>query len=206
MGSKKTKKAKAADNQEVTNAAEENQMEVTQAEVQEVVPATIVEAGEAEVFSSQGEGKEVEAVSEGEIVEADNQPVEKVAEPGLTESAPEQTAEKPKTDRRPYIPYLTEALEEPQDRKILLKTILEKWPTVSKGGCQTFMTDMLNPKYSHFKDRPVIKLPDGKVVFADKAPIPVVASAEEEQPTEAEVPAVEVVVLTEEEQTVQPYE
>ncbi|MGA3116947.1 MAG: hypothetical protein ABSF90_21210 [Syntrophobacteraceae bacterium] len=105
----------------------------------------------------------------------------------------EQTVEKPKkpkVDRRPYILYLTEVLEQPQDRKILLKTILEKWPTVSKGGCQTFLTDMLNARYTFFKDRPVIKLPDGRVVFKDQAPI-----ADKVQEASAEPSPVE--VLTE---------
>jgi hypothetical protein len=87
------------------------------------------------------------------------------------EKPAETKAAKPKADKRPYIPWLSDQLETPQDRKLLLKTILEKFPTVSKGGAQTFLTDMLNPKYSYFKDRPAIKLPDGRVVFADKAPV-----------------------------------
>ena len=174
--SKKTKKAQI---EVPTNqTAEENQVEVTQGDPQEVVPATIVEAGEAEVFQSQTEGR-------------------KTVEPA------EQTAEKPKkpkVDRRPYIPFLTEALEQPQDRKELLKIILEKWPTVSKGGCQTFLTDMLNARYTFFKDRPVSKLPDGRIVFADKAPVAEAPLAE------AEVPAAEVVAPIEETLVEQPAE
>ena len=52
--SRKTKRAQV---EVPTNeTAEKNQVEVTQADVQEVVPATIVEAGEAEIFPGQTEG------------------------------------------------------------------------------------------------------------------------------------------------------
>jgi len=185
--SKKTKKTTAqVEGQvlEVTNnaEAEDNQMEVTRADV-EVVPATIVESGEAEVFQGQTEGQEVVDKADTETVAA--------AEGDTTtqpaEQAAEKPASKPRVDRRPYIGFLTEALEKPQDRKELLKIILEKWPTVSKGGCQTFLTDMLNPRYSHWKDRPIIKLADGKVVFADKAPIAEEGKQEPAEPSPVEV-------------------
>ncbi len=179
---KKSKKAEAQ-TQDANNAAKENVMEVTSTDVQEVVPATIVEASEAVVFHSQTEGQEIAAPAE-------------------------KPASKPRLDRRPYIPFLTEALQQPQDRKSLLKTIMEKWPTVSKGGCQTFLTDMLNRKYSFFKDRAVIKLADGKVVFADKAPIAekVQETSAEPSPAEAEAPAADVVVPAQGEQPGQPAE
>jgi len=91
--------------------------------------------------------------------------------------AVEQPVVKIKVDRRPYIAWVEKQLEAPRDRKELLKQILVKWPEVSKGGAQTFLTDLLNPKYTHWKDRPVVKLADGKVVFADKAPAPEVVVA-----------------------------
>ena len=165
--SKKTRKTKVED-QEVTNiAGEENQtMEVNSTEM-EGVPPTIVEANEEMVFGAPADVVEVEGTKVEVETEGQNHSVVQAAQ------SEQPAAKKPKVDKRPYIPFLTEALETPQDRKEMLKTILEKWPQVSKGGVQTFLTDMLNPKYSFFKDRPVTKLSDGKVCFADKAPVAV---------------------------------
>ncbi len=110
--------------------------------------------------------------------------------PAVVETVVVETPKKEKVDRRPYIQFVSNAFENPCDRKILLEQIMKKWPTVSKGGAQTFLTDALNPKYNYFKDRPVVKLADGKVVFKDKAP-----AAEEVQVALAEelvlAPAIE---------------
>ena len=74
------------------------------------------------------------------------------------------------------------------DKKELLALIMEKFPEVSKNGASTFLTDALNPKYSHWKERVVSKTVDGKLIFADKieAPAPDVqpAEAQPEQPAE----------------------
>ena len=150
-----------------------------------------------EVFADQAEGLVVISENEGEAVEAqatvtpgnDGQVVDSpaVASEVETQSEEKPVEKKPKADRRPYIAFLTEALEQAQDRKALLKTIMERWPTISKGGAQTFLTDMLNPKYSHFKDRPIVKLPDGKVIFKDKAPVVEVVQEVAAEPSPVEV-------------------
>jgi hypothetical protein len=74
------------------------------------------------------------------------------------------------------------------DKKELLALIMEKYPEVNKNGASTFLTDALNPKYSHWKDRVVSKTVDGKMIFADKIeePAPDVRTAEvqPEQPAE----------------------
>jgi hypothetical protein len=105
----------------------------------------------------------------------------------VQEVVAEQSApRKVRIDRRPYIPYVTSHLElGDMDRASILKEILEQFPTVSKGGAQTFLCDMLNPRYTYYKGRVVIKLPDGKVVFQDKLQVEPVT--EEPVPTETEV-------------------
>jgi hypothetical protein len=98
------------------------------------------------------------------------------------------------------------------DRKSIVKLVLAEFPTVKKGGVETFLTDCLNPKYSFFKERKVTKSPDGKLIFADRL-IPGIIVAEEAQkaetteaqPTEAETPTAET-VPTEEVQPEQPTE
>lgn len=180
--SKRSKKAQADAHETASQTAEEARtVEVVQTDV-EVVPATMVEATEEQVFTVEPTVANGEAAVTTEDLQ--NQVVEQPAQ------AEQPVPKKPRVDKRPYIPWLTSMLEVPQDRKILLKSILEQWPQVSKGGCQTFLTDMLNPKYSFFKDRSVVKLADGKVCFADKAPV---ASVEEVQ----EAPAGELATPTE---------
>jgi hypothetical protein len=76
------------------------------------------------------------------------------------------------------------------DKKELLALIMEQFPTVSKNGASTFLTDALNPRYSHWKDRVVSKTVDGKLIFADKIePVPEAQPAEAQQ---AEVQQAEV--------------
>jgi hypothetical protein len=164
----------------------EPQVEST-VENKEIVPRTIVEATEAEVFASQMEGQEV--VVEGPVVASagDTQPEEK-------------PAPKPRINKRPYIAMVTEHMElGDMDRKALVNLVLKEFPTVKKGGVETFLTDCLNPKYSFFKERKVIKSPDGKLIFADRL-IPGIIVAEQDQQaeptgaqgTEAETPPVAV--------------
>lgn len=214
--SKKTKKTQAqvVENPEVTNqTAQENEtMEVTQADV-EVIPSTIVEGYEAEVFSGQTEGQEVEATSEGEshavegpvvVTGQETQPpVEQTAQPEQPEEKP---APKPRVNKRPYISLVESHLELGDlDRKSLLELVLKEFPAVTKGGITTFITDLKNPKYSHFKPRVAVEHPTTKkFLFADKL-IPAVIVAEqgqeveqtETQLSEAEVPAADVAPVME---------
>jgi len=64
---------------------------------------------------------------------------------------------------------------------------MKQHPEVNKNGASTFLTDALNPRYSHWKDRVVSKTADGKLIFADKIePVPEAqpAEAQPEQPAE----------------------
>lgn len=86
---------------------------------------------------------------------------------------------KEKKNARPYISFATEALEEGlYTRAELIEEVLRRYPTVSKGSIQTFVTDLKNPKYSFFKDRAIVVQADGQLIFAD------VVSAREALPGE----------------------
>ena len=182
----KTRKTKV----ESTQTEGENTMNVTQVEGQEVntavevpeIPATIVESTEAEIFAEKPEAQEVVNTTAEETV---------VAADGDTTTQPvEQPAPKPaKISKRPFIALVEQHLELGNlDKKELLALIMEKYPEVNKNGASTFLTDALNPKYSHWKDRVVSKTVDGKMIFADKIeePAPDVQTAEvqPEQPAE----------------------
>lgn len=155
----------------------------TAVEVPEI-PATIVESGEAEVFAEQAEGQEV--------VNVDTTAEETVVAAGAdtaTEPVEQPAPKPPKVSKRPFIALVEQHLELGNlDKKELLALIMEKYPEVNKNGASTFLTDALNPKYSHWKDRVVSKTVDGKMIFADKIeePAPDVQTAEvqPEQPAE----------------------
>ncbi len=196
---KKTKKSQVESQvQDNTNqTAEDKQtMEITQTEV-EVVPATIVEGGEEQVFAGQAEAPAISTEGEGQVVDG---PI--LATEGDTQEA-DKPAPKPRVNKRPYIEFVVEHLTTGDcDRKELVKLIMEKFTGLSKGGVETFLTDAKNPKYSHFKDRPVIQHPKtGKLIFADC--VEVLAEA---QSAEAEAPAVEAVTQAGEVQHEQPNE
>ncbi len=200
--SKKTKKANGEGNvkENSNQPTEENQsIEITQADV-EVVPATIVEGGQEQVFAGKAEVQEVATESDSQVVDG---PAVASESDTTQAQAAEKPAPKPRVNKRPYIEFVVEHLTAGDcDRKELAKLIMEKFTGLSKGGVETFLTDAKNPKYSYFKDRPVIQHPKtGKLVFADC--VEVVAEA---QSSEAEAPAVEVVAQAEEAQPVQPSE
>ena len=180
------------ENQEVVTTEGENTMNVTHVEGQEAntavevpeIPATIVESTEAEIFAEQTEGQEVVSTIVEETVAA--------ADGDTTTQPAEAPAPKPpKVSKRPYISLVEEHLELGNlDKKELLALIMEQFPTVSKNGASTFLTDALNPRYSHWKDRVVSKTVDGKLIFADKIePVPEAQPAEAQQ---AEVQQAEV--------------
>jgi len=163
--SKKAKKSQMAENQEATNqTSEDNQMEVPNQSAEETTPATIVEASEAEIFESHTEVKQaVVTETESPVVASEAEAVEQPA-----------PAKKERVSKRPYISLVEEHLELGDlDKKELLALIMERFPTISKNGASTFLTDALNPRYSHWKDRVVSKTIDGKLIFADKIePLP----------------------------------
>jgi hypothetical protein len=170
---KKSKKTQAA---EAANQAANNQIEEgdqTMEVANEVIPSTIVESSEVEVF-----GPTQEVLTEVA-------PVETTVVQAVEQAAPKP----PKPSKRPYIPVIEEHLESGDlDKKGLLALIMEQFPTINKNGASTFLTDALNPKYSHWKDRVVIKKPDGKMIFADRIETPAEeaphAEAQPEQPSE----------------------
>ena len=98
-----------------------------------------------------------------------------------------EKAEQPKEriNKRPYISYVEECLENgTYTRKEIIDTVLEKFPTVVRGGIQTFVTDLKNPKYNHFKERVVATNAEGKLQFQDKVPVPEVIPEQEVEPSE----------------------
>ncbi len=154
----KSKKAKKADNQENSE----------QVEVQEVgdsedhIPPTIVDAG-------------------GEEVLPNKEPTQEIA----TEQPKEKPASKPRVNKRPYIADVEALLNVGSHTKQeILAFILEKYPAVSKGGASTFLTDLMNAKYRHWKDRAVIKLGDGKLQFEDMVRAAIETTEPEGQPTD----------------------
>lgn len=172
--SKKTKKTQITEHQEVIDQTteENNEMETTNNMAYETTPTTIVEGTEAEVFSGQTECQESKApeaetqVVEGPVAETEGeiQPAEQTGQPEQPEEKP---APKPRVNKRPYIALVTQHLEAgDMDRKELATLVMNQFPTVKKGSIETFLTDCLNPRYSFFKDRVVIKHA-GKMVFAD---------------------------------------
>jgi hypothetical protein len=207
--SKKTKKAQE-EVHEVTNNTDtfEHQTGDTNHMSEETSPATIVESAESVVFAVQTEGQETVDTSKAENLTAEGQ---EATTEGLETQPEEKPAPKPRVNKRPYIAMVTEHFElGDMDRKELVNLVLKEFPTVKKGGVETFLTDCLNPKYSFFKDRVVTKSPGGKLIFADRL-IPGIIVAEQDrqaeqteaQPTEAETPPAEA-VPTEEAQPEQP--
>ena len=178
--SKKTKKAQIAENLETTNqTSEESQMEATNNTSEEAPPATIVECSEFEVFATQTEGQETVNIDEVESHIVENSAVATEGE-AVEQATP---AKKERVSKRPYIALVEEHFELGDlDKKELLALIMERFPTISKNGASTFLTDALNPRYSHWKDRVVSKTVDGKMIFADKIEEP----APDAQPAEAQ--------------------
>jgi hypothetical protein len=165
MGKKKSQ-AQAAENQESTIIEEGNQtMEVTNIDV-ETVPATIVEGLEAEVFA----GQETHTETEISVAQAPEQT-----------SQPEQAAPKPpKVSKRLYISRVCELLEAgTHGAKEIVALVSVEFPETKKSGIQTFVTDLKNPKYRHWKDRAVVVNAAGKLQFSDK-----VVKVEAEPPVE----------------------
>lgn len=187
--SKKTKKANGEGQvkENTKQTAQENKMEVTQAEV-EVVPATIVESGQEQVFAGRTEEQTVSNETDGQGVDG-----QVTASEGDTQQAEKPTEKKPRVNKRPYIEFVTEHLAVGDcDRKELVKLIMDKFHGLSKGGVETFLTDAKNPKYSYFKDRLVIQHPKtGKLIFADCVETEAEEAAAETSPEAAATEATE---------------
>ncbi len=149
-------------------------------------PVTIVEGTEEQVF----EGQEEEWVEFGETQTSETQGM---ANPGTTaqteinqDQPVEQPASKPpKPSKRPYIDAVRGHLETGDMTKSqLLGLIMEQFPAVSRGGASTFLSDLLNPRYSFFRERQIVKKSDGALIFADRV---LEEPTHEDQPTEAPI-------------------
>lgn len=161
----KSKKSKKADHESPAQVeAEQVQEKVESQEAGngEQTQATIVESSEELVFAGQ----------------------EQPQEPAIEQPA-EKPAPKPKVSKRPYIADVEVMLVAgTYTKQEMLALILEKYSTVSQGGASTFLTDLLNEKYRHWKERPVVKLADGKLQFADMVPAATDMPEPEAQPTD----------------------
>lgn len=79
-----------------------------------------------------------------------------------------QSSPKRKT-RRIYLDLAIQYLEKGScTHKELVDVIMKQFPNLNHETVSTFAFDILNPKYSPIKDRPVVKLPDGRLIFEDK--------------------------------------
>ncbi len=71
--------------------------------------------------------------------------------------------------RRIYLEFAIKLLEKGScTHRDLVDTIMKQFPTLNRETVSTFVSDIQNPKYSPIKDRPVVKLPDGRLIFEDK--------------------------------------
>ncbi len=164
---RKSKKVQEAANQAANNQIEEGHK--TMESTNEVIPSTIVEGSEVEVFGSTQEVTTEVAPVETPVVQA----VEETAQP-VEQAAPKP----PRVSKRPYIDDVASLLETgTHDSKEIVKFVLEKYSEVKKGGIQTFVTDLKNAKYRHWKDRPVVVNASGKLQFSDKV-VPIETQAE----------------------------
>lgn len=142
-----SKKGKVKSTQESTAEAESKEHNG------DLVPPTIVEGSAEEVFPNQGQ----------------EQPG---SHEGKTEQGTEKAVPKPRVSRRPYIADLEILLAAgTHTKKTMLEFIKEKYPSVNVGGASTFITDLLNVRYNHFKPRVVVRLADGRLQFADMATV-----------------------------------
>jgi hypothetical protein len=81
---------------------------------------------------------------------------------------PPSTPQKKRT-RRIYLELAIQYLEKGScTHKELVDVIMKQFPNLNRETASTFGFDILNPKYSPIKDRNVVKLPDGKLMFEDR--------------------------------------
>lgn len=138
------------------------QAKVTTPETEET-PKTIVESPESEVFAENAS-----------ITPSEPSTVQPVIKPV-------------KVSKRPYIATVESCLEAgSHTKKELLKLITDTFPEVSKGGASTFLTDLLNAKYRHWKDREVTKKADGRLQFSDKITADIIVEPAAEAPANPE--------------------
>jgi hypothetical protein len=105
------------------------------------------------------------------VEDAPVEEVKIVAEPPSVPPA-SAPAKKERVSKRPYLNFVLESLEAGLNtRKELQEKIMVNFPGVSRGGVQTFITDLFNVKYSHFKPRKIVKLAEGQLIFEDRTKV-----------------------------------
>jgi hypothetical protein len=105
---------------------------------------------------------------------ADNETAAPV--PGLSVVSSQPATSKPKAQsspkrrtRRVYLEFAIQLLERGScTHKELVDAIMKQFPNLNRETVSTFVSDVQNEKYSPIKDRPVVKLPDGRLIFEDK--------------------------------------
>jgi len=71
--------------------------------------------------------------------------------------------------RRVYLDLAIQYLEKGScTHKELVEAIMKQYPNLNRETVSTFASDVQNPRYSPIKDRKVVKLPDGRLIFEDK--------------------------------------
>jgi hypothetical protein len=94
--------------------------------------------------------------------------------PGLSVVSSQPATPKPEAQpkqrtRRVYLSLAIQYLEKGNcTHKGMVDAIMKQFPNLNRETVATFAFDILNPKYSPIKDRNVVKLPDGKLIFEDK--------------------------------------
>lgn len=105
---------------------------------------------------------------------ADNETTAPVPSLSVVSSKPEtlKTVAPPvsgkRKTRRVYLDFAIRLLERGScTHKELMGKIMQQYPSLNQETVSTFLSDVQNPKYSPIKDRPVVKLPDGRLIFKD---------------------------------------
>jgi hypothetical protein len=96
--------------------------------------------------------------------------------PGLSVVSSQPATPKPvaqpkrkRRTRRVYLEFAIQLLERGScTHKELVDAIMKQFPNLNRETVSTFVSDVQNEKYSPIKDRPVVKLPDGRLIFEDK--------------------------------------
>ena len=89
------------------------------------------------------------------------------SQPVTSKAASSPTPPKRKT-RRIYLDMAIRLLERGTTHKELVDAIMKQFSNLNRETVATFASDVQNPRYTPIKDRKVVKLPDGKLIFEDK--------------------------------------
>ncbi len=88
------------------------------------------------------------------------------SQPATSKTVTPPTPQKRKT-RRVYLEVAMNCLKRLCTHNELVDAIMKQYPALNRETVSTFVSDVQNPRYSPIKDRPVVKLPDGRLIFKD---------------------------------------